>query len=128
MSATNALENNLHYPVLLKEVLSIISPQNGGTFIDCTFGQGGYTKKILEFPKTKVIAFDRDQKSRLIANTFKKKFKDRFEFYNKKFSEIDTLKTKEKIMGIIFDLGFSYNQIMDVSKGLSFNYLSLIHI
>ena len=122
MSATIVPENNLHYPVLLKEVLSIISPQNGGTFIDCTFGQGGYTKKILEFPKTKVIAFDRDQKSRLIANTFKKKFKDRFEFYNKKFSEIDTLKTKEKIMGIIFDLGFSYNQIMDVSKGLSFNY------
>ena len=25
-------------------------------------------------------------------------------------------------MGIIFDLGFSYNQIVDVSKGLSFNY------
>ena len=54
MSATNLPENNLHYPVLLKEVLSIISPQNGGTFIDCTFGQGGYTKKILQFPKLKL--------------------------------------------------------------------------
>ena len=55
MSATNALENNLHYPVLLKEVLSIISPQNGGTFIDCTFGQGGYSKKILQFSGTQAI-------------------------------------------------------------------------
>ena len=60
MRATIASDENLHYPVLLSEVLSIISPQNGGTFIDCTFGQGGYTEKILEFPNTKVIAFDRD--------------------------------------------------------------------
>ena len=47
-----------HYPVLLNEIISIISPQHGGTFIDCTFGQGGYAKKILEFPETKVIALD----------------------------------------------------------------------
>ena len=96
MSATIVSENNLHFPVLLKEVLSIISPQDGGTFIDCTFGQGGYTKKILEFPKTRVIAFDRDQKSSLLADKFKIKFKDRFEFYNKKFSEIDRLIIKKK--------------------------------
>ena len=31
-----------HYPVLLNEIISIITPQHGGTFIDCTFGQGGY--------------------------------------------------------------------------------------
>ena len=103
MSATIVSENNLHFPVLLNEVLSIISPQNGGTFIDCTFGQGGYTKKILEFPKTRVIAFDRDQKSSLLADKFKIKFKDRFEFYNKKFSEIDSINYKEKIKGIVFD-------------------------
>ena len=96
MSATIVLDNNLHYPVLLKEVLSIISPQNGGTFIDCTFGQGGYTKKILEFPNTKVIALDRDIKSKNVAKKFKNKFKDRFEFFNKKFSEIDIFQPKEK--------------------------------
>ena len=48
-----------HYPVLLNELISIISPQHGGTFIDCTFGQGGYTKKILSFQNTQVIALDR---------------------------------------------------------------------
>ena len=122
MSATIVPENNLHYPVLVKEVLSIISPQNGGTFIDCTFGQGGYSKKILQFPKAKVIAFDRDQKSKLIAENFKNKFKDRFQFYNRRFSEIDIIKTSDQIKGIVFDLGFSYNQIKDPSKGLSFNY------
>ena len=54
-------KKNLHYPVLLNEVINIITPQNGGTFIDCTFGQGGYSKKILEYPNTKVIAIDRDK-------------------------------------------------------------------
>ena len=122
MRATIASDENLHYPVLLNEVLSIISPQNGGTFIDCTFGQGGYTEKILEFPKTKVIAFDRDSKSKNIAIKFKQKFQNRFEFYNKKFSDIDSIKLPKTINGIIFDLGFSYNQIKDESKGLSFNH------
>lgn len=122
MSATILPEKSLHYPVLLKEVLSIISPQNGGTFIDCTFGQGGYTKKILEFPNTKVIALDRDLKANNVAKKFKNEFKDRFEFFNKKFSEIDTIPNKGKINGIIFDLGFSYDQIKDLSKGLSFNF------
>ena len=45
-----------HYPVLLNELVSIITPQHGGTFIDCTFGQGGYSKKILDYDNTKVIA------------------------------------------------------------------------
>ena len=49
-----------HYPVLLNELISIISPQHGGTFIDCTFGQGGYTQEILKYKNTKVISLDRD--------------------------------------------------------------------
>ena len=49
-----------HYPVLLSELISIITPQHGGTFIDCTFGQGGYSNKILSYKDTKVIALDRD--------------------------------------------------------------------
>ncbi len=57
-----------HYPVLLNELISIISPQHGGTFIDCTFGQGGYTNKILSYQKTKVIALDRDIKSKTPAD------------------------------------------------------------
>ena len=97
MSATILPENKLHYPVLLKEVLSIISPQNGGTFIDCTFGQGGYTRKILEFPKTKVIAFDRDKKSKIIATKFKKNLKIDLNFITKSSVKLMILK-KQKIL------------------------------
>ena len=56
-----------HYPVLLNEIISIITPQHGGTFIDCTFGQGGYSKEILKFNNTKVIGLDRDSDSKKIA-------------------------------------------------------------
>ena len=80
MSATIYPEKNLHFPVLLNEVINIITPQNGGTFIDCTFGQGGYSKKILEYPNTKVIAIDRDKNSLQIASDLKKRFEDRFFF------------------------------------------------
>ena len=46
MKATIISEKN-HFPVLLNELISIISPLYGGTFIDSTFGQGGYSKEIL---------------------------------------------------------------------------------
>ena len=106
MIATIISERKKHYPVLLSEIISIITPQYGGTFIDCTFGQGGYTKKILEYPKSKVIALDRDKDSEKISALIKKKFKDRFVFENKKFSQINELNLKkENIKSIIFDLG-----------------------
>jgi 16S rRNA (cytosine1402-N4)-methyltransferase len=111
-----------HYPVLLNEIISIISPQYGGTFIDCTFGQGGYSKKILEFENTKVIALDRDIESEKKANQIKEDFKDRFIFKNMKFSQLSNLKLKnEEVKGVIFDLGYSYTQIKDPRKGLSFD-------
>ena len=111
-----------HYPVLLKEIISIITPQHGGTFIDSTFGQGGYTKKILSYKNTQVIAIDRDLKSKKKADTFSQKFQKRFVFKNIKFSQLDNLKLKnENIRGVIFDLGYSYTQIKDPAKGLSFN-------
>ena len=52
-----------HYPVLLNEIISIITPQHGGTFIDCTFGQGGYTQDILKYNNTKVIRLEQNYRS-----------------------------------------------------------------
>ena len=121
MDATIVSDMPKHYPVLLKEIISIITPQYGGTFIDCTFGQGGYSKKILEFKNTKVIALDRDKDSEEKANQIKLNFEDRFIFKNIKFSQLNNLKLKnEDIRGVIFDLGYSYTQIKDPKKGLSF--------
>ena len=122
MNATIKLENVKHFPVLLNEVISIISPLYGGTFIDCTFGQGGYSKKILENKNNRVFAIDRDSSSIKIASQFKKKYQDRFQFKNIKFSEILNIdKNIDNLKGIIIDLGYSTTQIKDPKKGLSFN-------
>ena len=129
MDATIVPKMQKHYPVLLKEIISVISPQHGGTFIDCTFGQGGYTKKILDFKNTKVIAIDRDIESEKIADQLKENFEDRFIFKNIKFSQLSNLKLKnENIRGVIFDLGYSYTQIKDPKKGLSFDASSKLNM
>ena len=120
MSATINLEKK-HFPVLLDEIIKIISPRYSGTFLDCTFGQGGYSEKILENKNNKVIAFDRDQNTIKISDNFKKHFGNRFKFYHKKFSDIEIKETKN-IKAIIFDLGYSSDQIFDEEKGLSFNF------
>ena len=87
---TSSLEFS-HIPVMLNEVLKISSPTNGGKFIDCTFGAGGYSKEILKFPTTTVKAIDRDKKTSSFAIQLEKKFPDRFKFYRVKFSELDTI-------------------------------------
>ena len=72
MEATIVQDKVKHYPVLLKEIISIITPQYGGTFIDCTFGQGGYTREILRNDNNKVIGFDRDSESLKAAKEIEK--------------------------------------------------------
>ena len=108
-----------HFPVMLSEVIQISSPSKGGLFVDCTFGGGGYSKALLKFPKTKVVSLDRDSAVLSIANTIKKKFKKRFEFYQLKFSEVDSLFTNE-VDNVIFDLGLSSIQLNNFKRGFSF--------
>ena len=121
MNATINLENK-HFPVLLNELISIISPLYGGTFIDCTFGQGGYSEKILENKQNNIIALDRDKDVLSSTSKLQKKYDKRFKFYNLKFSQLDKIKLKNnKIQAVIFDLGYSLNQIKNSQKGLSFS-------
>ena len=115
---TSSLEFS-HVPVMLNEVLKISSPTNGGKFIDCTFGGGGYSKEILKFPTTKVKAIDRDKKTSSFAIQLEKKFPDRFKFYRVKFSELDSI-SEDKADVIIFDLGLSSIQLDDLDRGFSF--------
>ncbi len=122
MNATINLENK-HFPVLLNELISIISPLYGGTFIDCTFGQGGYSKKILEYKNNYVIALDRDKNVLNNASEFQLKYRNRFKFHNIKFSQLDKIKLKQnQLRGVIFDLGYSFNQIKNSNSGLSFSH------
>ena len=120
MSATIKLEKN-HFPVLLDELVSIISPLYSGTFIDCTLGNGGYSKEILKNKQNKVIAIDRDINAIEVAKQLKKKYNKQFNFRHLKFSEVNKIeKIGDDLKGIIFDLGFSLIQVRDPNKGISF--------
>ena len=62
-----------HLPVMLNEVIEICNPKNGGDFMDCTFGAGGYSKEFLKYNETNVVAIDRDNQVVKIADKLKKK-------------------------------------------------------
>ena len=115
---TSSLELS-HFPVMLSEVLKISSPVNGGKFIDCTFGGGGYSQEILKFSNTEVRALDRDKKVFYLAKKLEKKFPSRFKFFQIKFSQLDKV-SSENVDVIIFDLGLSSIQLDDLKRGFSF--------
>ena len=122
MNAIMSLEKQKHYPVMLDQVLSIITPQHGGTFIDCTFGGGSYSRAILQYPGTKVIGIDRDSYTQTYANHLLKKYPTRFNFFKDKFSNIDKIiENNIKPKAIIFDLGLSSFQLNDQSRAFSFD-------
>ena len=115
---TSSLEFS-HFPVMLNEVLEISSPSTSKTFIDCTFGGGGYSKEILKFLKTKVLALDRDKKVLIEAKKIEKKFPSRFKFHQLKFSQLETISI-DNVDVAIFDLGLSSIQLDDFDRGFSF--------
>ena len=110
-----------HFPVMLEEVIDICSPDKGGLYLDCTFGGGGYSKRLLNFSKTKVIALDRDELILNISKKLQKKYPSRFSFHKIKFSELHTIVGNKQVDGVLFDLGLSSIQLNNLERGFSFN-------
>jgi len=104
---------------MLKEVIKICSPKAGKKFLDCTFGGGNYSKELLKYPGTKIVAIDRDKTVQKIAEEIKNNSKERFSFYHSKFSDLDQISIND-FDSVIFDLGISTIQLEDLSRGFSF--------
>ena len=119
-----SLDIRPHYPVMLNEVLNILQKNKKKIIVDCTFGCGGYSEKILEFfPENKVFGIDRDPKVKKFAENLNKKYPNRFFFKNQKFSNLEEIikNNKEEVGFYIFDFGISSFQLDDYSRGFSFN-------
>ncbi len=119
-----SLDMSPHHPVMLNEVVASIKQTKKSTIVDCTFGCGGYSQKILEtFPSLHVIAIDRDPSVKKFAEILEKKFKNRFKFINDRFSNLEKIidQCGDDIGYFIFDFGISSFQLDDYSRGFSFN-------
>jgi 16S rRNA (cytosine1402-N4)-methyltransferase len=113
-----------HTPVMLQEVLSYLKPKDGGQYLDCTFGRGGYARAILEAADCLLTAVDRDPRAEETALQFKAEFESRFTFVQDCFSNIKSLLADRagQFDGIVFDLGVSSPQLDEAHRGFSFRY------
>ena len=91
-----------HFPVLANEIVSYIDPKNNGLYLDCTFGQGGFTNKIFEkdIKKANVIAIDQDSDAKIYVDRMIRKFNENFFFFYYKFSEIEKVLEQIRIKKI----------------------------
>lgn len=112
-----------HNPVLISEVLHYLAPARGKTYVDVTFGRGGYTRAILQAADCHVVALDCDAAARVDADTISKAYPDNFTFIHARFSTLaTTLKEKSitHVDGIVADFGVSSPQLDEAERGFSF--------
>jgi 16S rRNA (cytosine1402-N4)-methyltransferase len=115
-----------HEPVLAAELIDILAPQAGETFVDCTFGAGGHARLIAERigPEGELIAVDRDPVSEERWGEFAKDAPSRSRFLRADFVvALEGLRGEGvRPDGIVLDLGMSSMQVDAWERGFSYAY------
>jgi 16S rRNA (cytosine1402-N4)-methyltransferase len=116
----------MHQPVLLKEIIQILKPEEHQHFIDATFGEGGVSFEIAKY-KANVLAFEWDpQLYELGLQKIKEqKMENKIKLVNQNFKNIKRVVKQEgfsKIKGVVFDLGISSWHYEKSGRGFSFKY------
>jgi 16S rRNA (cytosine1402-N4)-methyltransferase len=107
-----------HIPVLLAEVTEALNIKAGETYVDATFGRGGYTQAWLALG-AKVIGFDRDPEA-IAAGEKLQAANSNFKICRGIFSSMDAQVPLASVAGVAFDLGVSSPQLDDAARGFSF--------
>jgi 16S rRNA (cytosine1402-N4)-methyltransferase len=115
-------EQSSHITVLLAEAVDALAIKKDGTYIDCTFGRGGHSKRILSQlgPKGRLFAIDRDMAAYATGEAIDD---PRFYMEHLHFSELNQLAAKHQLTsvdGILMDLGISSPQVDVGERGFSF--------
>ena len=117
------MERATHVPVLLDEVRSLLHPERGGTFVDCTLGLGGHSRMLLESGATRVIGIDRDTDAIAIARETLAEFGDRATFVHADYRELTDVLDLQGVIGVaglLADFGVSSMQLDADGRGFSF--------
>lgn len=112
-----------HVPVLLDEVRSLLQPERGGIFVDCTLGLGGHSRMLLESGATRVIGIDRDTDAIAIAKDTLAAFADRVTFVHADYREVAEVLDRQgvtEVTGLLADFGVSSMQLETDGRGFSF--------
>ncbi len=112
-----------HEPVMLAEVLSALQPRDGGTYVDGTFGAGGYTRAILNHARCKVVAIDRDPNAIYAGQVLAKQYPERLTLIEGRFGDMQSLLAEAgvgEVDGVVLDIGVSSMQIDEAARGFSF--------
>lgn len=107
-----------HVPVLLGALLEVVAPVRG-TWVDGTFGAGGYARGLLEAGAATVIGIDRDPLALDLARPWAGGFGSRLTLVQGRFSALDTL-AGGPVDGVVLDLGVSSMQLDTAERGFSF--------
>ena len=88
-------------------------------YLDCTFGRGGHTKKILDklSSKGQLVSFDLDDSAMEAAENIKH---ENFKFIKTNFSKIDEFIKDNSLTGVLIDCGVSSPQLDEPQRGFSF--------
>ena len=114
-----------HLPVLCQESVDALNVQDGGCYVDGTFGLGGYSREILSRAKCSLVSFDRDPFSVTQADCLIAKYRGRFSIIHGCFGDMDDLLSDVGIASvdsIVLDLGVSSPQLDDPDRGFSFRF------
>lgn len=113
-----------HTSVMLAEVIKYLSPQTGGTYIDGTFGRGGYTQAFLR-QGCYVIALDRDPEAIAAGAPLAEAYPHHLTLLKGCFADMETLLDSQglkQVDGLVLDLGVSSPQLDNPQRGFSFRF------
>jgi 16S rRNA (cytosine1402-N4)-methyltransferase len=114
-----------HTTVLLDEAVDALAINASGFYVDGTFGRGGHSKKVLEHLDAagRLLVIDKDPEAIVLAQSLAEA-DERVLFWQGSFKDIDQalneLGVKQKVDGLLLDLGVSSPQLDDASRGFSF--------
>lgn len=112
-----------HIPVMLTEMLAALAPRDGGTYLDATFGGGGYARAILQAASCTLWAIDRDPDAIARGAALASLHPGRLHLLHGAFADMLALMAEHGVNaldGIVFDLGVSSFQLDDAGRGFSF--------
>jgi len=114
-----------HAPVMLGEVLATLQPHADASYLDATFGGGGYARAILEAAPCTLWALDRDPDAIARGASLAARFPGRLHLVEGRFGDmLDLLAARgvAALDGVVMDLGVSSFQLDHAERGFSFRF------